>query len=139
MFLRGFGNIFRFQKAQISRHTMRQEFWYRLVLIIGKKVLQAALIGNLCAYKRAKSDILVLTRRLNRIFLCLQEGLIGDFRDYKQPTNLENMKKEKRLITKTGLRTGDLVSKTRQQIRQITPEKWIFACFAIMANPISQA
>ena len=61
----------------------------------------------------------MLARGLNRIFLCLQEGLIGDFCDYKQPTNLDSMKKEKRLITKTGLITGGLASKTRQQITKI--------------------
>ena len=65
-------------------HIMRKEFWYRLVLVIGKKVLQAALIGNFGAYKRAQSEILVLTRGLNRRFWCLQEGLIGDFGAYKR-------------------------------------------------------
>ena len=46
----------------------------------------------------------------------MQDGLIGDFGDYKQATNLDSMKKEKRLITKTGLITGGLVSKARQNI-----------------------
>ena len=46
----------------------------------------------------------------------MQDGLIGDFGDYKQATNLDSMKKEKRLITKTGLITGGLVSKTRRKI-----------------------
>ena len=60
----------------------------------------------------------MLARGLNRIILCLQEGLIGDFCDYKQPTNLESMKTEKRLITKPGLITGGLASNTHQKIKK---------------------
>ena len=66
--------------------------------------LQEGLIGDFGACKQ-----------LNLIFLCLQEGIIGDVCDYKQPTNLESMKPEKRLITKTGLRTGGLASNACQK------------------------
>ena len=47
-------------------------------------MLQAALIGNFGAYKRAQSEIFVLTRGLNRRFMCLQEGLIGDLGAYER-------------------------------------------------------
>ena len=67
----------------------------------------------------------MLTRGLNRIFLCLQEGLIGYFFDYKQPNKQKNKQTNKqrnkqttknRPITKSGLRAGGLASKAHQKI-----------------------